>query len=99
MALTDHDIAQIKGMIERGDLHQDIAAWFGCNSGRIAEINHCDESRHDNKELCLRARKIAPARHDQLPPTGPYVVVPEDFVTRLSQLTRDMQSRKLESDE
>jgi hypothetical protein len=26
-------------MVTRGDRHHDIAAWFGVNQGRIAEVN------------------------------------------------------------
>lgn len=38
--LTSHDAGLVKGMIARGDRHHDIAAWFGVNQGRIAEVNH-----------------------------------------------------------
>jgi hypothetical protein len=31
------DVPIIMGMIGRGDLHQDIAAWFGLNQGRIKD--------------------------------------------------------------
>ena len=36
--LTEHDAALVKGMLSRGDRQHDIAAWFGVNGGRIAEI-------------------------------------------------------------
>jgi hypothetical protein len=39
MTLRNGDIALIKGMLKRGDRQSDIAAWFGVNGGRIAEIN------------------------------------------------------------
>jgi hypothetical protein len=38
LALTAADAALIRGMIVRGDRHHDIAAFFGVNQGRIAEI-------------------------------------------------------------
>ena len=38
ISLTDRDAAVIKGMLIRGDRQHDIAAWFGVNSARIAEI-------------------------------------------------------------
>ena len=38
LALTEQDAALIRGMIDRGDRHHDIAAFFGVNQGRIAEI-------------------------------------------------------------
>ncbi len=36
--LTVHDAALVKGMLARGDRQHDIAAWFGVNGGRIAEV-------------------------------------------------------------
>lgn len=36
--LNDDDAAIVKGMLIRGDRQHDIAAWFGVNAGRIAEI-------------------------------------------------------------
>jgi len=36
--LTEADAAIIKGMLMRGDRQHDIAALFGVNGGRIAEI-------------------------------------------------------------
>ncbi|TPK94790.1 hypothetical protein FJ934_14350 [Mesorhizobium sp. B2-4-12] len=61
-ALTESDAALIRGMILRGDRHHDIAAFFGVNQGRVAEI----------KEGC-RFAGIAPADPDELPPRGPYL--------------------------
>lgn len=37
MALTNHDVRIIMGMIARGDKQHDIAAWFGENQARIVE--------------------------------------------------------------
>lgn len=51
----------IKGMLDRGDLQQDIAAFFGLNSGRIAEIN--TGQKHAD----------VPAVSANLPPPGPYL--------------------------
>lgn len=39
MSLNRREIAVVKGMLARGDKQQDIAAYFGINGGRIAEIN------------------------------------------------------------
>lgn len=60
--LTTDDAAQVKGMLARGDRQHDIAAWFGVNGGRIAEI-------------AKRATfaDVAPAPADKLPPPGPYL--------------------------
>jgi hypothetical protein len=59
--LNEHDAAVIKGMLKRGDVQSDIAAWFGVNGGRIAEIN-----------TGQRWSSIKPADIDLLSPPGPY---------------------------
>lgn len=56
------DVPAIKGMLIRGDLQSDIAAFFGTNGGRICEIN--TKQRHAS---------IKPAPEDKLPPPGPYM--------------------------
>jgi hypothetical protein len=61
IVLSESDAAIVKGMLGRGDRQHDIAAWFGVNSGRIAEI-----------ATGFRFRHIEPAAIDELPPTGPY---------------------------
>lgn len=61
-AISKADAALIRGMILRGDRHHDIAAFFGVNQGRIAEIK--DGTRHPG---------VAPADPDELPPKGPYL--------------------------
>lgn len=38
MALTKNDGEQIMGMIARGDKKHEIAAWYGENPARIAEV-------------------------------------------------------------
>lgn len=60
ISLNEDDAAIVKGMIERGDRQHDIAAWFGVNGGRIAEISNGD-----------RFSGIEPQTED-LPPAGPY---------------------------
>lgn len=62
LALTKQDAALIRGMILRGDRHHDIAAFFGVNQGRIAEIK--EGSRFPG---------VLPADADDLPPMGPYL--------------------------
>lgn len=59
--LSREDAHIVLGMIERGDRHHDIAAWFGVNQGRIAEIKAGE--LHPG---------ISAAAQDQLPPPGPY---------------------------
>ena len=36
--LSDEDATIVKGMLARGDRQHDIAAWFGVNGGRIANV-------------------------------------------------------------
>lgn len=59
--LKPADAAIVKGMLVRGDRQHDIAAWFGVNGGRIAEI-----------ATGARYRWVPPAGEDELPPRGPY---------------------------
>ena len=73
MAMSDHDIAVAKGMLARGDKQQDIAAWFGTNSGRIAEIN-----------TGARGAGVEPIGREYLPPPGPYSAArrePRDIIS------------------
>lgn len=62
MALNDGEIAVVKGMLIRGDRQHDIAAYFGINGGRIAEIS-----------TGQTGASIAAADPDDLPPAGPYM--------------------------
>jgi hypothetical protein len=62
LALTASDAGLIRGMIHRGDRHHDIAAFFGVNQGRIAEVKYGS-----------RFPGVLPANPDELPPKGPYL--------------------------
>jgi hypothetical protein len=59
--LNEEIVALIKGMLERGDKQSDIAACFGINGGRVAEINTGQKWGH-----------TATAPVEALPPAGPY---------------------------
>lgn len=61
VTLTHVDAAIVKGMLLRGDRQHDIAAWFGVNSGRIAEI-----------ATGAKFGSVNAASEDTLPPSGPY---------------------------
>lgn len=61
VSLTEQDAAIVKAMLARGDRQHDIAAWFGVNGGRIAEI-----------ATRRRFRSVEPAERSNLPPRGPY---------------------------
>ncbi len=62
ISLTKADAALAKGMLARGDRQHDIAAWFGVNGGRIAEI-----------ATGQKFRNVAAAPPEQLPEPGPYL--------------------------
>jgi hypothetical protein len=71
VVLDETDAAIVKGMIARGDRQHDIAAWFGVNSGRIAEI------------ACgTKFRSVTAAELEALPPPGPYQSGRESAVMR-----------------
>jgi len=59
--LDEGDAALIKGMLSRGDRQHDIAAWFGVNGGRIAEV-----------ATGASFSWVPEASPDDLPPPGPY---------------------------
>lgn len=60
--LDDDDATIVKGMLLRGDRQHDIAAWFGVNGGRIAEIS-----------TGAKFAEVKPAKQTELPPQGPYL--------------------------
>lgn len=60
--LSSEDAAIVKGMLARGDRQHDIAAWFGVNGGRIAEI--ATGKAHG---------KVQASGNQTLPPPGPYL--------------------------
>jgi hypothetical protein len=61
ITLTAIDAAIVKGMLLRGDRQHDIAAWFGVNGGRVAEI-----------ATGYRFGEVSAAPSEMLPPRGPY---------------------------
>lgn len=62
MSLNMREIAIVKGMLERGDRQHDIAAYFGVNAGRIAEV-----------KTGARGSEVAASHPSLLPPPGPYL--------------------------
>lgn len=58
MSLTNKDAAVILGMLARGDYNHDIAAWFGENPARIAEVKNGSHG------------SVAAAPSSDLPPKG-----------------------------
>jgi hypothetical protein len=76
------------GMVARGDRDHDIAAWFGVNQGRIAEVK--DGSKFGS---------VAAAPTAQLPPKGPPGIkgrrLREDFEQALDALNNGDQKKAL----
>ena len=70
MSLKDEQIALIKGMLLRGDDQHDIAALFGVNPARVAEVKAGMSDNPSGKTE--KGRDIAPAPPEILPPPGPY---------------------------
>jgi hypothetical protein len=62
MPLNADEVATVKGMLIRGDRQHDIAAYFGVNSARIAEIVKRQAGSG-----------VEAARAVSLPPAGPYM--------------------------
>lgn len=62
MALNDGEISVVKGMLARGDRQHDIAAYFGINGGRIAEIS-----------TGQNGAGVTASTTEELPPAGPYM--------------------------
>ncbi len=62
LVLNEWDAALIRGMLNRGDRHHDIAAFFGVNQGRVAEI-----------KTGSRLPGVQAADAGDLPPKGPYL--------------------------
>lgn len=59
ISLSNRDASLVLGMVARDDREHDIAAWFGVNQGRIAEV------KQGSHGLVV----AAPAH--ELPPKGP----------------------------
>lgn len=58
--ISEDDAQIVKGMLLRGDKSHDIAAWFGVNAGRVAEIKYG-----------LKHPAASAAPEHLLPPPGP----------------------------
>ena len=57
--LTNRSASIVLGMVARGDRDHDIAAWFGVNQGRVAEVKAGEFG------------SLAAAPRNELPPKGP----------------------------
>jgi hypothetical protein len=65
ISLTSADAAIVKAMLARNDRQHDIAAWFGVNGGRIADIKTGKTFPRLNplpQTICHRPVPTSPAR-------------------------------------
>jgi hypothetical protein len=62
ISLDESDASIVKGMLARGDRQHDIAAWFGVNAGRVADIS-----------TGAKFSNVSVAAAEKLPPKGPYL--------------------------
>lgn len=62
ISLNSVDAAIVKGMLSRGDRQHDIAAWFGVNGARVADI-----------KAGKTFPEVKPEAVSTLPPPGPYL--------------------------
>lgn len=83
ISLTSADAAIVKGMLARGDRQHDIAAWFGVNAGRIADI-----------ATQKTFTEVTPASTDKLPPPGPYLAGREaqNALSSLEKVAEDINA-------
>jgi pentapeptide repeat protein len=79
--LSAADASIVKGMLHRGDRHHDIAAWFGVNQGRIAEVKA--------GELHPEA---ATASSEELPPQGSPGWIARIFMRALDDVIAGIQT-------
>lgn len=80
---TEREIANIKGMVARGDRQWDVGVWFGINSARVNEIVHATGAGK-------RYAHIPPAT-DDLPPKGPYTVLPTSQAEAYRCVIRELE--------
>jgi hypothetical protein len=82
------DAPIIMGMVARGDRDHDIAAWFGVNQGRIAEVK--DGTKFGT---------VAAASAADLPPKGPPGIkgrrLRDDVLTAIDELNKGDQKKAL----
>lgn len=84
--LTDEDARIIKGMFDRGDKNETIAAFFGVNQRAISHIR-----------TGKKFHEVTSARQTELPPPGPYRVDPiyVQFYQTMTKVNKLWEDREL----
>lgn len=77
--ITEHMAALIKGMLARGDSHASIAAFFGVNMGRVADIKARRRFHH--------VQAAAPV---DLPPPPPLLTPYEFWMAERAKLNANL---------
>jgi hypothetical protein len=80
LKLTTKDYPVVLGMSARGDRDHDIAAWFGVNQGRVAEVKD------------KYGPSTPPAAQNTLPPKGPPGVKGRKLRQALESVIKDLSS-------
>jgi hypothetical protein len=78
--LTNKSASIVLGMVARGDRDHDIAAWFGVNQGRIAEVKAGEFG------------SLTAAPPNELPPKGPPGLKGRRLRETASKLLQQIQS-------
>ena len=92
--LTEAQASVAKGLLLRGDKQQDIAAYFGCNSGRIAEISR----KYKFADVAPASKRSLPTPQ-QLMPGGFIVEEVRAAITIIEMALASAKTRLLEMEE
>lgn len=82
-ALPRDTVAKIKGMGLRRDKQMHIAIWFGLNQARVNEIINGTGGG-------TRYKAIPAAPPEELPPPGPYTVMPSAQADAYREVIREL---------
>lgn len=79
------DVPTILAMVARGDRKHDIAAWFGLNQGRIAEVEDGDYG-------------TPPVATDGLPPSGSPGLKARELRASIGEIYRSLRANSLDGE-
>lgn len=84
ISVMQKDVPVILAMCARGDRKHDIAAWFGLNQGRIAEVENGDYGTPPT------------ASDEELPPSGSPGLKAKDLRITLKNVQKYLQDGNIE---
>lgn len=85
--LNKNDARIVLGMVGRGDRHHDIAAWFGVNQGRIAEVQEGSFGG------------ISAASSNELPPKGPPGIKGRRLHSRVGAIVSKLENAEIQQED